>query len=570
MAHDVFISHSAKDKAVADAVCAALENAGIRCWIGPRDVQPGRSFGGEIARAIKKSEAMVLIFSAHSNNSDQVLREVQLATDSHLHIIQFRIEEVLLNDDLSYFLSTPHWLDALTPPLENHLDRLKTSIRALLGTPAEQSVTAAASTEAQAAAGVPERFVSASSSFSEKRDLSAKIPRKQEVSTPGNASSPPVNRGRKLMLAGAIVALLTVGVLGGWWFGIQQPRREVYRQEQLTEQREKDQRDKEAEQARLGSEKKADAEKEPLVVQQRANEEEPKKKEDSLGGITAATKAKPYENTLGMKFVPVPITGGPTSGKPVLFSVWETRVRDFAQFVDESDYNMKKGDAAYTLEPDGKFGPWKQAGGDWRDPHFPAEAKQTEDHPVVCVSWEDAVAFSEWLTEREHRARRLPAEWGYRLPSDHEWSCAVGIGGEENASDMPAAKDGKVKNVYPWGKAWPPPRGAGNYCGEESRIGVTSGKSWEVIEGYRDGAPRTSVAGQYGANEYGIYDLGGNVSEWCSDKGLEGKWRVRRGASWSDSNPYGLLSSYRGQETPAYRNDVYGFRLVVAGSSPAR
>jgi hypothetical protein len=132
MAHDVFISHSTIDKSVSDAVCAALENAGIRCWIAPRDVQAGRSFAGEITRAIQDSKIMVLIFSAHSNNSEQVLREVQLAVSSHLHMIQFRIEDVLLNDDLKYFLSTPHWLDALTPPLENHLRRLQVSIKTLL------------------------------------------------------------------------------------------------------------------------------------------------------------------------------------------------------------------------------------------------------------------------------------------------------------------------------------------------------------------------------------------------------------------------------------------------------
>src|SRR3954470_5914103 len=133
MAQNVFISHSAKDKAVADAVCAALENAGIRCWIAPRDVQPGRSFAGEITRAIQQSKAMVLIFSAHSNNSQQVLREVQLAVGSHLHIVQLRIEDVRPNDDLTYFLSTPHWLDALTSPLENHLQRLVAAVKALLG-----------------------------------------------------------------------------------------------------------------------------------------------------------------------------------------------------------------------------------------------------------------------------------------------------------------------------------------------------------------------------------------------------------------------------------------------------
>ncbi len=135
MAHDVFISHSSTDKTVADAVCAALENAEIRCWIAPRDVQPGRSFAGEITRAIQQSEIMVLIFSARSNASEQVLREVQLAVNSRLHIIQFRIEDVHLNDDLRYFLSTPHWLDALTPPLEAHIGRLTASIKTLLSQP---------------------------------------------------------------------------------------------------------------------------------------------------------------------------------------------------------------------------------------------------------------------------------------------------------------------------------------------------------------------------------------------------------------------------------------------------
>src|SRR5947208_646009 len=132
MPHDVFISHSSQDKPVADAVCAALEGAALRCWIAPRDVQLGRSFAGEITRAIQRSKVMLLIFSAYSNTSEQVLREVQLAANSHLHIVQFRIADVLPNDDLEYYLSTPHWLDALTPPLERHLDRLERSIKTLL------------------------------------------------------------------------------------------------------------------------------------------------------------------------------------------------------------------------------------------------------------------------------------------------------------------------------------------------------------------------------------------------------------------------------------------------------
>jgi len=132
MAHDVFISHSAHNREVADAICEALEKTGIRCWVAPRDVRPGRSFPGEITRAIQQSKVMVMVFSSHSNNSEQVLREIQLATDSRLIIIRFRIEDVALTDDLRYFLSSPHWLDALTPPLSKHIERLQLAIKELL------------------------------------------------------------------------------------------------------------------------------------------------------------------------------------------------------------------------------------------------------------------------------------------------------------------------------------------------------------------------------------------------------------------------------------------------------
>jgi len=148
MARDVFISHSARDKTVADAVCAALESAGLRCWAAPRDVRPGHSFAGEITRAIRQSKVMVLIFSGHSNKSEQVLREVQLATDCHLPIVRFRIEDVALTDDLTYFLSTPHWLDALTPPLSKHIASLEIAVKELLGQSPEDAGTTAVSSAA--------------------------------------------------------------------------------------------------------------------------------------------------------------------------------------------------------------------------------------------------------------------------------------------------------------------------------------------------------------------------------------------------------------------------------------
>ena len=79
MAHDVFISYSSHDKTTADAVCAALEARSARCWIAPRDIQPGAEWAEAIMDAIAAGKIMVVVFSDHANTSGQVLREVERA-----------------------------------------------------------------------------------------------------------------------------------------------------------------------------------------------------------------------------------------------------------------------------------------------------------------------------------------------------------------------------------------------------------------------------------------------------------------------------------------------------------
>lgn len=132
MAHDVFISHSAKDKTTADAICARLETVGIKCWIAPRDVLPGFDWSEAIVNAITNCRAMVLIFSSSANTSTQIKREVERAVHKGKVIIPFRIEDVEPSGALEYFISTPHWLDALTPPMEKHISRLAGTVRSLL------------------------------------------------------------------------------------------------------------------------------------------------------------------------------------------------------------------------------------------------------------------------------------------------------------------------------------------------------------------------------------------------------------------------------------------------------
>jgi hypothetical protein len=132
MAHDVFISHSAKDKVTGDAVCAMLESNGVRCWIAPRDVVPGMEWGECIIDAIEQSRIMVLVFSANANTSPQIRKEVERAVNHGVAILPLRIEDVLPARALEYFIGNVHWLDALTPPLEAHLKSLAGTIKMLL------------------------------------------------------------------------------------------------------------------------------------------------------------------------------------------------------------------------------------------------------------------------------------------------------------------------------------------------------------------------------------------------------------------------------------------------------
>ena len=129
--YDVFISYSNKDKEVADAVCHFLEQQGITCWIAPRDVSAG-SYASSIVEAIKNSKLMVLIFTNNANFSKHVKRELELSVKNDVTIQPIRTEVVEPTPELEYYISSMHWLDALTPPLEEHLSKLAQKVSQLL------------------------------------------------------------------------------------------------------------------------------------------------------------------------------------------------------------------------------------------------------------------------------------------------------------------------------------------------------------------------------------------------------------------------------------------------------
>lgn len=236
---------------------------------------------------------------------------------------------------------------------------------------------------------------------------------------------------------------------------------------------------------------------------------------------------RPWENALGMKFMPV--------GDSLMVAAWETRVRDYALFVKE------------TNRPPGPV------------PDFP----QTDDHPVVFISRDDANAFCEWLTLRERKEERIQFSHEYRLPTDLEWSTMAGLGNE--VGNTPAQREGQDQKIWPWGKTWPPPPGSGNFA-DEAAAKAGSVNNSLIIVGYNDGFDKTSPVGTFTANLHGLHDISGNVHEWVSDNySSTSEQGVLRGGGWNNFRDYHLSITYRKtQKDPKKRDNLHGFRVVLA------
>jgi len=124
MTHDIFISYSSNDKIVADAVVAALENRGIRCWYAPRDIKAGTDWGESITNAIGECALMLLIFSESSNGSKRVLDEIYYSISEGKTILPFRIQNLDPSGAMRLHLSSRHWMDAYDPSWEAHINKL--------------------------------------------------------------------------------------------------------------------------------------------------------------------------------------------------------------------------------------------------------------------------------------------------------------------------------------------------------------------------------------------------------------------------------------------------------------
>jgi formylglycine-generating enzyme required for sulfatase activity len=187
----------------------------------------------------------------------------------------------------------------------------------------------------------------------------------------------------------------------------------------------------------------------------------------------------------------------------------------------------------------------------WRDPGFP----QGEDHPVVNVTWNDAVAFCGWLSRKEGKTYRLPTE------AEWEYACRAGTTTRYNFGDEPEDLAGSA-NVY-----------------DATSHPLYNEALWGRYElGSRDGFCFTAPVGRFRPNRWGLYDMHGNVWEWCSDwygenyykqcpvddpKGPEAGIRhSRRGGAWHSFALY-VRPCYRNYNTPQSRYPNLGLRVVL-------
>lgn len=233
---------------------------------------------------------------------------------------------------------------------------------------------------------------------------------------------------------------------------------------------------------------------------------------EQAGGWQGGT----YINSLAMKFLPV-------AGTKVLFCVHPTRRMDYAAFAHVRGKVSADWEQAVAMNK------------------VPVGREPT--HPVVMVSWNEAKAFCQWLSETE--SRKSGKTITYRLPTWAEWRTARG--------DDP----------YPWGNESMPPKGAGNYADLTAR--QLFGANFAAIPNYDDGFATTSPVGAFHANKAGLFDFGSNVQEWSADQDLGSGEMLVMGASWKDAAADALACREKPQyhESADSRRPFIGFRCVL-------
>jgi Sulfatase-modifying factor enzyme 1 len=227
--------------------------------------------------------------------------------------------------------------------------------------------------------------------------------------------------------------------------------------------------------------------------------------------------AQSITNSLGMKLVAVP-------GSTALFCAWPTRVQDFAAFVKATNYEATN--YMWSLHNDSV----KVYGDSWKCPGFPQEPS----HPVVGVSWKDAKAFCQWLTEKERREKVIGPKQSYRLPTLPEWMAALG---------------------------------APCKCASDKKKAGASLSNWRVFSGSEAGKTPTAPVESAKPNPIGLSLMDGSVFQWGENRYVsdhKGQYQ-----DWFRAGPGGLLLACT-DILPEFRIGFSGFRVVLVNGEASR
>jgi len=472
MAPRVFISHSSKDEKVAELICKAVEKRGYACWLAARDVQPGENFQEAIARAILDAGVMLLVFSANTNNSDEIKKELALASQSKLLVIPLRVEDVRPSFALSYELATRQWIDMFTDwetALEHLVERIARALE-----------PAATSTKAPVA---------------EPRETLAAVPPK-----------PARTRRRLIPALALVVAALGLAGLVWWETGVRTSN--------------------------------------PIVVNHNGGQPKPTPPPDPVPESSGIAGSRPLTPEEERALKPGDRFRECGQGCPEMATIpagtysMGSAPTEYGRDRDESPQHAVTIAKAFAVSRfDVTFAEWDVcvAAGFCRQrpsDHGWGRGKQ----PVINVTWNDAHEYLDWLSGTTGRK--------YRLLTETEWEYAARAG---------------VQTAYYWG----------DYIGRGNANCNGCGSEWDRRQ--------TSPVGSFKANQFGLFDMAGNVWQWVEDcyrdsyagtpsdgstvASTDCRNRVLRGGSWKDAPQY-LRAASRLPYSANVRANNVSFRVA--------
>lgn len=548
--YDVFISYSSLDQKVAEGVCGYLESHGCRCFVAYRDIPRGKVWARAIADAIDHSRIMVVVFSEHFNNSEQTDREIELAAENKMPILTFRIAESEFTGAKKYYLKNLNWIDAFPNP-DACFGKLFESVSSLLNLPDDDSSKKSAVKKDNPAVPVS---TSSNPNLKIKCDLDCGFYLDGEERLQLKA-----DQLQKIPLPPGEYELVFVGMENPADRLVQDF--EMPQVDKLLKVRLKEIRDKrlqkEAEEKRIAEEKRLAKEKRWEEEKRRVEEEEKRMMEVWRREEEERKRAKEEERRLatsdreftvnGVSFKMIYVEGG-------TFQMgFEDHVKeDLVHSVTLSSYHIGETPVTRAL--------WKAVMGN--KPSFFRSLFKDVILPVEQVNWYDCQEFIKKLNQLTGKT--------FRLLTEAEWEYAA-RGGKHHSPCKYAGSD-KIDDV-----AWYINNSGDKYL-------TDTDPDWIITKDMYPDCIRKDIIVKKNhckahpvktkkPNALGIYDMSGNVCEWCQDlfenysgsahsAPEDSELRVKRGGSWACDASTCEVYCHMGA-TSNFRKFDHGFRLAL-------